>query len=88
MTAVQTYDRGFLEARSRILDLAAWLDRIDRGSDSVTAHPGPVKLRAALAILLDGQPDRAERVQTLFSRPYDPQWAEGFAPMASRGHGT
>ena len=76
--ALDTY---FLEARARILDLAAILDRIDRGGDSAASDPRLARVQAALRILLDGQPARAERVQEVFSLEYDPGWekrAPGF----------
>ncbi len=85
MTAPQIFERFFLESRSKLLDLAATFDRLDRAEGSVANDPRRAKLEAALRLLLDGQPDRAERLQVLFSRPYDPDWAAGFAPLESRG---
>ncbi len=50
----------FIDARSRVIDLAAFLDRIDR-------HPGEpdprlTALRNVLPILLSNQPGRAKAV--------------------------
>ena len=50
-------DLQFIETRHKLLDLAAFLDRIDR-------HPGEqdyrfTALKAALPILLETRPDRA-----------------------------
>jgi hypothetical protein len=60
-------DRYFLEHRAKVLDIAAFLDRIDRaegdGADDYRADA----LRACCAILLDGKPDRARRVLELLS---------------------
>ena len=84
MNAQQTFDRHFLEARAKLLDVAAWFDRLDRAEGDVAGEPRRAKLAAALRVLLDGAGDRAERLQVLFSRPYDPSWAEGFAPMEDR----
>ena len=84
MTAPQVLERFFLESRAKLLDLAATFDRLDRAEGSVADDPRRGKLDAALRLLLDGQPDRAERLQTLLSRPYDPAWAEGFAPLEAR----
>jgi hypothetical protein len=67
-------DAYFLEARARILDLAAILDRIGRGGDSAASDPRLARAQAALRILLDGQPARAERAQEVFSLEYDPGW--------------
>jgi hypothetical protein len=71
--ALETY---FLEARSKLLDLAAMLDRIDRGGEAGEARADPriARIRQALAILGEGGPDRAARVQEIFSLPYDPNW--------------
>lgn len=75
LPANRALDSYFPEARSKILDLAAILDRIDRGEDSsVLADPRVKKLRAALELLLNEGPGRAEAVQQLFSLAYDPTW--------------
>ena len=57
-------DESFLEMRWRCLSLAADLDRADRQRIS---DPLLDQLRAALRLLLDGEGNRAERVQMLFS---------------------
>ncbi len=69
-------DAFFLEARSKVLDLAAILDRIGRGPGSadITQDPRLQRLRQALEVLLDPSPARAERVQQIFSLDYDPAW--------------
>lgn len=76
LPAAKALDAHFLEARSRILDLAAILDRIDRGSDaaSVTADSRLVKVRQALKVLLETEGERAERIQQIFSLEYDAAW--------------
>ena len=53
-------DLQFIEARHKLLDLAAVLDRIDR-------HPGAedyrfVAMKDALPILLEARPDRAKAI--------------------------
>lgn len=69
MSAEQVLDRDFLAHRARLLDIAAFLDRIDR------ARGGPiddVRLRAlqqGLELLQDGRGDRARRLLELFSDP-------------------
>jgi len=75
-TARQTLDGCFLDMRSRVLDLAASLDRIDRGADAgaVREDDRLKRLGQALGVLVDGSPDRAARVQLLFSLPYDSNW--------------
>ena len=70
-TALDTY---FLEARSKILDLAAILDRIGRGAGQVEEDPRLEKVRMALEVLRDESGGRAERVQQIFSLEYDAGW--------------
>ena len=58
-------DLQFIDARHKLIDLAAFLDRIDR-------HPGEQDYRYAafknaLPILLSGRPDRARAVLESFS---------------------
>jgi hypothetical protein len=71
--ALESY---FLEARAKLLDVAAILDRIGRGSDAgpVEADPRVARIRQALEVLLDQSGGRAERVQKIFSLDYDPNW--------------
>ena len=76
LPAPQALDAFFLEARARLLDLAAILDRVGRGADAALADTDPRlgKVREALGILLNKPEARAEAVQQLFSLDYDPGW--------------
>jgi hypothetical protein len=76
LAADQALERYFLEARSKLLDLAAFLDRINRGTDAAQAAQDPrvEKIRRALEVLLDESGGRAERIQQVFSLEYDPDW--------------
>lgn len=76
LPAAQALDQFYLDARCRLLDLAATLDRVGRGADAaaVAADPRLARVRQALDILRSDAPDRAERVQKLFSLDYDPDW--------------
>jgi hypothetical protein len=76
MKATSALDAYFFEARCKILDLAAILDRIGRGEggNQIAADPRLTKIREALAVLEDQSPSRAERIQQIFSLPYDPHW--------------
>jgi hypothetical protein len=76
LTARQFLDRDFLEVRTRLLDIAAALDRIDRAADPAPVRTDPkyAQLLASLPLLADPHPDRAERLQMHFSLPYDPNW--------------
>jgi len=74
--ATQHLTRDFLDTRHRILDVAAALDRIERGdgSEAVRQDPRMVQMIEALRVLVDGEPDRASRVQMIFSEPYVSNW--------------
>ncbi len=76
MPAAKTLDTYFLEARGKLLDLAAILDRIVRGQDAgqVDKDPRLEKIRQALAVLQEKKGGRAERIMHLFSLEYDPGW--------------
>ncbi len=66
----------FLEARSKLLDVAAILDRIQRGPDAeaMMADARLVRIRQALEVLLDNGGGKAEQIQQIFSLDYDPAW--------------
>ena len=76
LPAARALDQFFLEARSRLLDLAAILDRVGRGSDApgATADPRVAKIREAIGVLQSDAPNKAELIQQLFSLAYDPAW--------------
>jgi hypothetical protein len=76
LPAAAALDAHFLEARCKLLDLAAILDRIGRGhgASGVSEDPRLAKMRQALDILADPSGGRAERIQKLFSLDYDPAW--------------
>jgi hypothetical protein len=76
LPAGKALDAFFLEARSKILDLAAILDRIERGQDAagLTNDTRLGRIAQAVAILHVSGVDRAEKVQQIFSLDYDPEW--------------
>ncbi|HMC89661.1 MAG TPA: hypothetical protein VKI17_08935 [Gemmataceae bacterium] len=76
LPADQALERHFLEARSKLLDLAAILDRIGRGQGgaAVAKDARVEKIRQALEVLQDPSGGRAERIQKLFSLDYDVTW--------------
>jgi hypothetical protein len=74
LPATRALDQFFLEARCRLLDLAAILDRLDRGEGSAAADPRVERIRQALLTLLEQGAGRAEKVQQLFSLEYDENW--------------
>ncbi len=75
-TAEQILQQEFLIARSKILELAAILDRLERASGDVSTHPQMTLLHRGLEILTSepSQASRAEKMQLLFSREYKADW--------------
>ncbi|MFO0180864.1 MAG: hypothetical protein ACK517_03670 [bacterium] len=74
----EVLDQEFLIARAKILELAAILDRLDRAEGSVTSNSKYELLKKGIAILAESEEGRAERLQLLFSRPYEPAWRQHF----------
>lgn len=76
LTAPQALDSYFLDARCKILEVAAILDRINRGqgASAVDADPRLEKIRKALEVLHDQSGGRAERIQQIFSIEFDAGW--------------
>lgn len=67
-------DRYFMEHRAKLLDVAAFLDRIDRSQPSADATPDDKDFRVeamqrAIQLLVDEKGERAKRVLELFSDP-------------------
>lgn len=68
-------DQFFIENRTRLLDVAAFLDRLDRAG----GEGGDFRMRAfreSLAALCDGGSARVERIQMIFSDPTTEPLAE------------
>jgi hypothetical protein len=76
MPAANALDAYFLEARSKLLDLAAILDRVGRGqgAGALETDPRLARVGQALEVLNDRSGGRAERIQKIFSLDYDPAW--------------
>lgn len=71
-------DREFLEIRAKLLELAASLDRLERAAGSVSEDERIRQMKQSLSILASAGADRAERLQLVFSRPYEANWRETF----------
>ncbi|MCH2160804.1 MAG: hypothetical protein MK085_02905 [Phycisphaerales bacterium] len=66
--------RYFLEHRAKLIDIAAFLDRVERARDGESTAANDFRmqsLRGGIDILLDGEPERARRVLDLLSDPSD-----------------
>ena len=75
LPAAQVLDNYFLEARARLLDLAAILDRIHRGAGAERLDDLRMnRINAAIKMLVEKQSNRAELVQEFFSHSYDAAW--------------
>ncbi len=79
-------DRYFLEHRAKLIDVAAFLDRLDRACDHGVAGNDyrVTALFRALNILSDGQTNRAGRILEIFSDKTTelPQSADGIKGAA------
>jgi len=78
LTASEHLEREFVNIRSRLLDAAAMLDRIDRAEGHIASDPRWQQLMQVLELLRTARGDRAERLQQLLSLPYDPDWRKAF----------
>lgn len=79
--AREMLDREFLQIRSRLLDVAAALDRIDDREGDLSEDPRMLQIRRALERLTGAAPAgdcRAEQLQLIFSRPYRADWRREF----------
>jgi hypothetical protein len=70
-------DEYFMEHRVNVLDLAAFLDRLERARELDAGDDFRLRsLSNALEVLADGGADRVQRVQMLFSDPRSELLAE------------
>ena len=74
----------FLIARSKILEIAATLDRLSMAPGDVGSTQQMQRLKAGIEILQDQQGKKAERIQLLMSRDYDPSWRTNLNVDAGR----
>jgi len=78
LPAAAALDQFFLDARARLLDIAAILDRVDRGANTgqAIADPRLQRIHQAIGVLAEGGPGRAAQIQQIFSLDYDAGWAK------------
>lgn len=67
MTRQQVLDLYFLDARHKLIEIAAFLDRVDRGTGEADFRLGA--FREAMKRLADGEPGRAEAILMALSDP-------------------
>jgi hypothetical protein len=95
LSSYESLQREWLPLRARLLDIAATLDRLDRQHALAVDSNESQTIQEALRLLTSSEPNRAEQLQQLYSRPYDPAWRERFAagensadPPASTGEAS
>ena len=69
LSATQLLDEYFIENRTRLLEVAAFLDRLDRTDPSAAAVDFRMKAFAEAVDALSGSGDRLTRIQLLLSDP-------------------
>jgi hypothetical protein len=84
LEACEVLNREFLEIRARLLQIAASLDRLERAG-GLEGDCRLDQIRESLAILRGSSADRAEQIQLVFSRPYEPGWQQVVLGRAAGG---
>jgi hypothetical protein len=70
LTATELVDEYFIENRNRLLEIAAFLDRLDRADASIAERDFRMQAFAdALTMLSSASPTRVSDIQTLLSDP-------------------
>jgi len=71
LTTRQIIDEYFIENRTRLLELAAFLERIDRSVDGADAQEDfrMATFHQALHILASNATDKMDQIQLIFSDP-------------------
>jgi hypothetical protein len=77
--ASQVLDEEYLQIRAKILEIAAFFDRLAEADASDVDQSKLELLQGGCRLLDDGELDKTARVQLLFSRDYDSQWREKFS---------
>lgn len=78
-SAREVLDQEFLQIRAKILEVAAFFDRLSEADASDVDQDQLKLLEHGCQLLCDGDVDKAARVQMLFSREYESDWREKFA---------
>jgi hypothetical protein len=70
LSPIGLVDEYFIENRTRLLEIAAFLDRVDRADPALARHDFRLLgLAQALQVLAAGQPERLRQIQMLLSDP-------------------
>ncbi len=67
----QVMQEYFIENRTRVVEIAAFLNRLERASDGVSPAEDfrMTALQRALAVLASNDPDKLGQIQLIFSDP-------------------
>jgi len=67
----QVMQEYFIENRTRVVEIAAFLDRLERASDGVSPAEDfrMAALQRALTVLASNDPDKLGQIQLIFSDP-------------------
>lgn len=87
LSAVQMLELDFLDCRSRLLEVAAFLDRIDRYPDAELAR-SDFRYRAVIdlvEVIRSGRPQRTLEMLTLLSDPTPAPMADQLPPGKALG---
>lgn len=69
-TSTELIDEYYIENRTRLLEVASYLDRLDRAEDGPAKRDFRMRaFREALVALSGDEPGRTERIQMIFSDP-------------------
>jgi hypothetical protein len=72
LTRSQAIEMYFMEHRAKLIDIAAFLDRLDRSDNDQSGEDFRIAaFRKAIDIVRDAKPNRARRVLEHFSDPTD-----------------
>lgn len=71
MQSKEVIDAYFLEHRAKLIDIAAFLDRLARATNPETGLNDfrLVAMRKALAVLVSDEPEKTRKIQMIFSDP-------------------
>jgi hypothetical protein len=70
LTGTELVDEYFIETRNRIIEVAAFLDRLDRADATIADQDFRVQALAdAIRVLAGSGPERVREIQTLMSDP-------------------
>lgn len=91
-TASEILEQEFLQTRAKLLEVAAFFDRLDACPDNADDANHATQnqqerlrlLKAGVELLNDHDSSKAARLQLLFSREYDAKWREQFGLTAAQ----